>query len=312
MVSEATEVKAASRSGTLQIGKFTLIPFSLFGELIKGKQTTLLVYTAVFTYLISAWRESIDTFALIWLIIGLFLAISGSTMLNMVVDQDIDAQMERTKNRPLPSEQITSLTVLIYGTLFTVTGILIAGLLVNRLTGVILFLGFFFDVIVYSIWLKRRTRLSIIFGGIAGGLPALAGRTAAINRIDLIGILFLLFILCWIPLHILSLSLIPSNYEGYLKAQIPMWPVAGGKIQTMRVITVSAFLDAAAIIATALLLEIHFIILIFIIILSGFLFYLSLRNVRQPSDRMTFRIFKFASMYMALAFVLLFLGVAIV
>ncbi|MFX0116372.1 MAG: heme o synthase [Candidatus Hodarchaeota archaeon] len=311
MASEGTGFKAASRSRIWQLGNFNLLPFSLFGELIKGKQTALLVYTAVFTYLISVWKEGIDIIALIWLIIGLFLAVSGSTMLNMVVDRDIDAQMERTKNRPLPSERVTSLTVLIYGILFTGMGVLVSGLLINVLTGVVVFLGFFFDVVIYSIWLKRRTRFSIIFGGIAGGLPALAGRTAAINRIDLIGILFLLFILFWIPLHILSLSLIPSNYEGYLRAQIPMWPVASGKTQTMRIIALSAFLDAAAIIITAILLEVHLIILILIVGFSGFLSYLSLSNVQQPSDKTTFKIFKIASMYMALAFVLLFLGVAI-
>ncbi|MHA2368239.1 MAG: UbiA family prenyltransferase, partial [Candidatus Hodarchaeales archaeon] len=226
-----SETAAIPRANAQQTSRFAFIPLPLYGELIKGKQTVLLIYTAVFTYLISAWEKEIEIFQLIWLVIGLFLAISGSTMLNMYVDRDIDAQMERTKERPLPSERVSSRTVLIHGISFTIVGILFTGLLVNHITMVVVFLGFFFDVVVYSIWLKRRTRFSIIFGGVAGGLPALAGRTAAIDKIDIIGILLLLFVLCWIPLHILSLALVPSSFEGYLKAQIPMWPVARGETQ---------------------------------------------------------------------------------
>ncbi|MFW9915314.1 MAG: heme o synthase [Candidatus Thorarchaeota archaeon] len=310
-MSETMNTASISRANTRQTSRFAFIPLSLYGELIKGKQSVLLIYTAVFTYLISAWEKEIDIFHLLWLMIGLFLAISGSTMLNMYIDRDIDAQMERTKKRPLPSERVSPRTVLTHGIVFTIVGILFTGLLVNLITMVVVFLGFFFDVVVYSIWLKRRTRFSIIFGGVAGGLPALAGRTAAINKIDIIGILLLLFVLCWIPLHILSLALIPSSFEGYLKAQIPMWPVARGETQTMRVITVSAFLDAVVIIAAAILLEVHLIVLVPIALVSGFLTYLSLVNLRRPSNKITFRIFKLASLYMALAFVLLFVGVVL-
>jgi len=79
---------------------------SILSELIKSKQTFLLLFTAVFAYLISAWTTTgivICTF--VWLNIGLFLAISGSTLLNMAIDRDIDALMERTKDRPVPSQK---------------------------------------------------------------------------------------------------------------------------------------------------------------------------------------------------------------
>ncbi|MFQ5977782.1 MAG: heme o synthase [Candidatus Heimdallarchaeota archaeon] len=288
-----------------------LIPLHLYGDLIKGKQTFLMIYTALFAYLISSWPKRVNGDQLMGLVVGLFLAISGSTLLNMFIDRDIDGQMDRTKCRPLPSGQVSPSAALTHGILLTTTGILLTGFFVNVTTMIVVFFGFFFDVVVYSLWLKRRTRVSIIFGGIAGGLPALAGRTAAVDKIDLIGIFILLFVLCWIPLHILTLALIPSNFEGYIRAEIPMWPVVAGETQTMRVITISAFLDAAAIIATAILLEVHPLVLILIAVLSSFLSFLSLTNLRQPSERITFQIFKFASIFMALAFVLLFVGVAI-
>ncbi|MFX0184129.1 MAG: protoheme IX farnesyltransferase, partial [Candidatus Hodarchaeota archaeon] len=209
------------------------ISFSTYSDLIKSKQTFLLVYTTVFAYLISAWNTSIEFVDFIWLIIGMFFAVSGSTLLNMYVDKDIDALMERTKDRPLPSGQVPPSTVLKHGILFTVAGILAIGVFVNVITMIVVFLGFFFDVVVYSILLKRRTRYSIIFGGVAGGLPAMAGRTAVIGTIDLIAIFMGLFVLCWIPLHILTLALLPKNLEGYRNANIPMWPVVKSRNQTI-------------------------------------------------------------------------------
>ncbi|MHA1242611.1 MAG: protoheme IX farnesyltransferase [Promethearchaeota archaeon] len=197
---------------------------TLFGELIKARQTILLVYTGVFTYLITAVSLAVEInwFNLLHLAISLYLAVSGTTVLNMYIDRDIDAIMERTKDRPLPSGKVTTASVLTFGTIFTVLGILLAFITLNLLAALIVFFGFFFDVVIYSIWLKRKTKYSIIFGGIAGGLPAWAGRVAITGSLDWIGFLLLIFILTWIPVHILTIALIPRNFEGYKKAKVPM------------------------------------------------------------------------------------------
>ncbi len=285
-----------------------LIPFSVYGDLIKGKQTFLLVYTTLFAYLVSSWPTLINPFTLAWLLISMTLAVSGTTMLNMYVDRDIDAIMPRTKTRPLPSGRVHPRTVLIHGFLLTGLGIFLAGFFVNMITMIVIFLGFFFDVVVYSLWLKRRTKFSIIFGGIAGGLPAMAGRTAVINKIDAIAILFLLFVLAWIPLHILSIALLPHAHEGYKAANIPMWPIVAGPIQTYRVIAISAVISALTIFTAALLLEVHWLALIPMGIISSWLIYLSFKNLLHPLEKTTFKIFKGASAYMALAFLMLFIG----
>ncbi|MFX1517591.1 MAG: heme o synthase [Promethearchaeota archaeon] len=285
------------------------LSFSTYSELIKSKQTFLLLYTALFAYLISVWGTNIFLLHFIWFTIGLFFAITGSTLLNMYVDRDIDALMERTKDRPLPSKRIPPSTVLKHGVLFTGAGILTVGVFINLVTMVVVFFGFFFDVVVYSLWLKRRTRLSIIFGGVAGGLPAIAGRTAVLGYIDLVGILMGGFVLCWIPLHILTLALIPKNLEGYRNAKVPMWPVISSKTQTIRVITLSALLCALMIVLTGVALQIHFIPLLPLLGFSGFILYQSLVNLKHPSDELTFKIFKIASIYMAFAFLWLFIGV---
>jgi len=285
--------------------------FSVYGELIKTRQTILLIYTAIFSYLITAVESSIrfNWFDFIFLILSLFLAVSGTTALNMYIDRDIDAIMERTKDRPLPTGKITPLTVLINGLILTFLGILIAFLILDWITGLIIFLGFFFDVVIYSILLKRQTKFSIIFGGLAGGLPAWAGRIVILQSLDWIGFLFLLFILTWIPVHILTLALLPKNYNGYKEAKVPMWPVVSSKTQTMRVIAIGAFISSLTLYESAQLLDANGIVRIIIGICSALLLVIVIKNLIKPSNKLTFLIFKIASLYMILGFLLLYLGV---
>ncbi|MHA1978653.1 MAG: heme o synthase [Candidatus Hodarchaeales archaeon] len=283
--------------------------FLLYGELIKSKQTFLLVYTSFFAYLISAWSTGINLSVFLWLNVGVFFAISGSTLLNMYIDRDIDALMERTKCRPLPMGKISPRIVLRHGLLFTIAGLLTIAVFVDYLTMLVVFLGAFFDVIVYSLILKRRTRFSIIFGGIAGGLPALAGATAVSGSITLSGILMGLFVLCWIPLHILTLALLPKNLEGYRNAHIPMWPVIRSESQTIQVITLSAILSTLLIAFTGITLNIRLLPLLPLLFFCFFMIWLSITNLRKPTQVKTFRIFKLASMLMAFAFLWLLIGV---
>jgi len=284
---------------------------SLFGDLIKARQTVLLVYTGVFSYLITvaSLAVEINWFNLLHLAISLYLAVSGTTVLNMYIDRDIDAIMERTKDRPLPSGKVTASSVLIIGTILTVVGIVLAFLTLNWLSALIIFLGFFFDVVIYSILLKRRTKYSIIFGGIAGGLPAWAGRVAITGSLDWIGFLLLIFILAWIPVHILTIALIPRNFEGYKKANVPMWPIVSSKAQTMRVIAIGAFISSVALYEVMQLLDANGIIRIIWFVCCVVLFILSVKNLIKPTNKLTFLIFKIASLYMLLGFLLVFLGV---
>ena len=294
---------------------------TIFGELIKARQTILLLYTGVLSYLITVFdlvpKIEIDWFNLLHLTISLYLAVSGATVLNMYIDRDIDAIMERTKDRPLPSGKVTASTVLLVGTVLTVMGIVLAFLSLNWITALLIFFGFFFDVVVYSILLKRRTRWSIIFGGIAGGLPAWAGRTAILGNLDgieffgldWIGLLFLIFILAWIPVHILTIALIPKNFKGYKDAGIPMWPVVSSKKQTMRVIAIGAFISSVALYEAARQLEANAIIRIIWGVLCLIILGLVIKNLIKPSNKLTFLIFKIASPIMILGFLLVLLGV---
>jgi len=283
----------------------------IYGDLIKAKQTMLLLYTGIFAYLITVVESSaqFNFFELLYLIISLFLAVSGSTVLNMYFDRDIDAIMERTKNRPLPKGEVSTSVVLINGIVLTLLGLMLAFLTLNFLTTVVIFFGFFFDVVVYTLLLKRRTKWSIIFGGIAGGLPAMAGRTAIIGIVEIVGLLFLLFILAWIPVHILTLALIPKNFKGYQDAKVPMWPVVSSEKQTMRVIALGALISTFVLYVIAHILEANAIVRIINGICWVIFIFVVVKNLIKPSNKLTFLIFKVASLYMILGFLLLLLGV---
>ncbi len=284
------------------------VPLGMYGELIKGKQTSLLLFTTLFAYLISAWGGPLHIEIMLLTLIGTFFAVSGSTLLNMYIDRDIDAIMERTKERATASGRIHPGTILLHGIVFTVGGTLAVGYFVNFVTMAVVFAGFFFDVVVYSLLLKRRTKLSILFGGIAGGMPALAGRTAILGVVDEVGVLMALFVVLWVPVHILTLAMLPKNLAGYRNASVPMWPVVSSKAETSAVITVGAILAAVCAVAVGELLNIHWLMLLPLLGFALYLIFLCGTNLWHPTFEMTFKIFKLASMLMVITFLWLYIG----
>ncbi|MFX0090531.1 MAG: protoheme IX farnesyltransferase, partial [Candidatus Hodarchaeota archaeon] len=289
------------------------IPWSHYTKLIKTRQTLVLLFTAFFAFLVSAWQTNLIDLELlwrvIWLIGSLFLVITGSTFLNMYFDRDIDALMKRTKDRPLPDNQVNSSIVFIYGLIFCLVGTLASSLFLNFLTTIVIFLGFFFDVIVYSLLLKRRTRFSIFFGAIAGGLPAVAGRTAVINTIDLTTILMGLLVISWVPLHILTLAMLPENLEDYKQAKVPMWPVVKGQLSTIRLVAFSALCSGLFAFLLGIILEIQLIIFLPLLLFSFYLIYRSISVLIHSTERKVFILFKLASIFMVFSFLWLFIGV---
>ena len=106
--------------------------------------------------------------------------------------------------------------------------------LLSPLYGLVVFAGLFFDVVVYTIWLKRRTPYSIIIGGLSGGMPVLAGRALAVGQIDAVGMLLALAVLFWIPTHIMTFSI--RHKEDYASAGVPTFPSAYGVAATRTII----------------------------------------------------------------------------
>jgi protoheme IX farnesyltransferase len=273
-----------------------------YWSLIKSYQTVLLLLTGVAGYLSfypSSGTVGADGFrshlGLLSLLGSLFFSISGSTVLNMWYDRDIDAKMKRTCNRPLTTGKVSSNEALVLGLALSILGIGWA-LGVDLTFGLVVFAGLFIDVFIYTIWLKRRTAWSIVWGGIAGGMPILAGRVLAIGHIDGIGILLCLAVLFWIPTHILTFNM--RYFDDYQAAGVPTFPARYGFNITRKIIALSSIFASLAMIVALAWIGLTAGALRLVVVLSAGLFFLAATSMLQPSDRLNFGLFKYASLYM--------------
>lgn len=274
---------------------------NIYWKLIKSLQTGLLVATGMAGYMtIRCPVFNIPT--MIGLLTSLFLSISGSTVLNMWWDRDIDAKMLRTQKRPLPSGKVDPKEVLVVGLTLSILGVGLA-LAMDALFGLVIFAGLFFDVLIYTVWLKRRTSWSIVWGGISGGMPILAGRVLGVGGIDWVGIVLTLGILFWIPTHIMTFSM--RYHEDYQAAGIPTFPSAYGFAFTRKTIALSSLLAALAMGAAAWGIGLTWGYLRLLGVLSMGLLVLAFSMVLRPSERMNFGLFKYASLYMLSSMILM-------
>lgn len=272
----------------------------LYLPLIKSPQTGLLLVTGVAGYLSA--RIPFNVSELIGLSFSLLLAISGSTIMNMWYDHDIDAKMERTHKRPAASGALSRNEVLWVGMGISVIGIGWAVALAP-LFGLIVFAGWFFDVVIYTFWLKRITCWSIVWGGISGAMPILSGRALAVGHVDLIGILLALAILFWIPTHILTFSI--KFREDYARAGVPTFPSTYGDAFTRATITISSVLAAIAIGWAGILIGLSAGYLRLMTVLTAGLLLLAFATFRVQSERANFGLFRYASLYMLSAMIIL-------
>jgi protoheme IX farnesyltransferase len=273
-----------------------------FFPLIKSLQTGLLLLTGLAGFM-SARCPVLNIPLLLGLTGSLFLSISGSTVLNMWYDRDIDAIMPRTCNRPLSTGETKPSEALFFGLILSVVGISWA-ISIDLLYGSIVFAGLFFDVVIYTIWLKRRTAWAIVWGGISGGMPVLAGRVLGTGQIDWIGIALALGVLFWIPTHILTFSI--RYHEDYQKARVPTFPSTYSFQTTRLIIAISSVLATLAFGLASYGVGLTWGFLRLLVVLSAGLFMLAIQSLRSPSERITFGLFKYASLYMLSAMLLMF------
>jgi protoheme IX farnesyltransferase len=271
-----------------------------YWALTKPLQTGLLLITGLAGFM-SARCPALNWQMFLGLTGSLFLAISGSTMLNMVYDRDVDAKMKRSAGRPLPSGRVAASEALLVGLVLAWLGVGWAAAL-SPLYGAVVFAGLFFDVIVYTVWLKRRTPWSIIVGGIAGGMPILAGRVFGAGRIDWVGLALALGVLLWIPTHIMTFNM--RYCEDYRRAGVPTFPSTYGIQVTCVTIALSSLAAALAIAVASIGISMTIGYLRLLAVLSVGLLALAIRSVLRPSERLNFGLFKYASLYLLSSMVL--------
>lgn len=274
-------------------------------SLTKPLQSGLLLATGLAGYM-SARCPVFNIGTILGLAGSLFLAIAGSTILNMWWDRDIDAKMGRTQKRATSKGLVNENEVLRVGLILSVIGVGWA-VAMDALYGLIVFAGLFFDVVVYSMWLKRRTAWSIVWGGVSGAMPILAGRALGLGGIDWVGTMLALGILFWIPTHTLTFSM--KFAKDYADACVPTFPSTYGLMVTRATIAISSVLAAAAMVIAGYGIGMAWGFLRLLGVLSAGLLILALVMTFRPSERVNFGLFKYASIYMLAAMILVVLEV---
>jgi len=209
-----------------------------FIALLKPRVMSLVIFTG-FVGLVAApgtMHPALAFAAIILIAIGA----GASGALNMWYDADIDAVMERTAGRPIPAGKVSAGDALGFGLTLSVASVVLLGLIVNITSAVLLALTIFFYVVIYSMWLKRRTPQNIVIGGAAGAFPPMIGWAAVTDSVTIESIVLFGIIFLWTPAHFWSLSLFIS--KDYEKAGVPMLPVVSGERETRRQILLYSFL----------------------------------------------------------------------
>ena len=214
---------------TLGLAPRTRQLLSDYVELTKPKVQSLLLLTTIATMYV-AGDPSPLLVALTCL--GGYLSAGGAGAVNHWFDRDIDLQMARTANRPVPAGRISPRAALTFGCTLASLSLLELSLTVNPLAAALSFSGFLGYVFVYTVWLKRRTPQNIVIGGAAGAVPPLVGWAAVTGSVSGAAVFLFFIVFFWTPPHFWALSLLMK--EEYRKVGVPMLPVVRGEDETRK------------------------------------------------------------------------------
>lgn len=209
-----------------------------FFALLKPRVMSLVIFTA-FIGLVMAPGDIHPVIAFT-AILCIAVGAGASGCLNMWYEADLDARMKRTANRPIPSGRMDPQTALHFGVALSTASVLLMGLMVNMVAAALLLMTILFYVVVYTIWLKRRTSMNIVIGGAAGAFPPMIAWAAVTGGVSLESIVLFGIIFMWTPPHFWSLSLFAC--KDYKAAGIPMLPVVAGEVETRKQILIYTLL----------------------------------------------------------------------
>src|SRR5262245_36813714 len=266
-----------------------------FYELTKPRVVMLIVFTSIVgTLLASAGMPPLD--ALIFGNLGVGLAAASAAVINHVLDERIDAQMSRTKRRPLPTGKLSARAALGFSFVLCALSMVMLVTLVNTLTAVLTFASLIGYAVIYTGWLKRATSQNIVSGGAAGAAPPVLGWAAVTNSVDPNALLLFLIVFVWTPPHFWALAI--ARKDEYAKVGIPMLPVTHGVAYTrlqvllytvlLTVVTLMPYLtrmSGLVYLAAALVLN------------AGFLYYALALKITARAE-LPMRVFRFSVTYL--------------
>jgi protoheme IX farnesyltransferase len=265
--------------------------------LTKPKVQSLLLLTTVTTMYI-AGDPSLGL--VLVTLIGGSLSAGGAGAVNHWYDRDIDAQMERTADRPVPSGRVPPHHALIFGCVLAALAVVVLTIGANPLAAALSFSGFAGYVLVYTVWLKRRTPQNIVIGGAAGAVPPLVAWAATTG--ELTGLAFYLFaiVFFWTPPHFWALSLLMK--DEYARVGVPMLPVVRGEAETRRQILLYSVLLYAVTQLPFSAGGFGIIYLVSSLALNGVFIGFAYRLTRRADRKSALRLYLFSLLYLALLF----------
>jgi heme o synthase len=225
---------------------------------------------------------------------------SGAHALNCYFDRDIDVLMGRTGRRPLPSNRIPAWHALVLGLALGAAAFAILAVFVNLLTALLALAGYFYYVVIYTLWLKRSSFSNIVIGGGAGAFPPLVGWAAATGGLTLPSLFLFAIIFYWTPPHFWALALI--RQKDYARAGVPMLPVVVGDGQTRwQILLYTVLMFCLTILPTPLgMLGLPYLALA--TLLGGLFLRYAIRLLRDGSTGAAWSLYKFSLLYLALLF----------
>ena len=201
-----------------------------FVALLKPRVMSLVAFTGIAG--IVAAPAGIHPVIAVVAVLAIAVAAGASGAINMWCERDIDARMERTRNRPLPAGRMRPEAALPFGVILAGASVMVMALGVNWTAAALLALAIGFYVFVYTIWLKRRTAWNIVIGGAAGAFPPMIGWAAVTGEVGTGAVALFALIFMWTPPHFWALSL--YRRDDYERAGVPMLPVVAGDRETRR------------------------------------------------------------------------------
>jgi protoheme IX farnesyltransferase len=278
----------------------------ILAALIKWRVIALVTFTAMVAALV-AGQQTGHAGPLARLFAAGMLTAAGAAAFNQYFDRDVDAAMGRTRQRPIPAGKISPLAALALGALLIAGGLALSWRL-GRIVTLHIGIAALVYVLIYTVWLKRRTPWNIVIGGWTGSAPLLAAWGAiapiGLGAWALAGIIFL-----WTPPHFWSLAICKEN--EYRRAGIPMLPVVAGTARTVRAIVAGAILTLAVSLVPVFTRDLGPVYLIIALALGFGFVASSWRLLRNPTIPGAWRNYKFSSYYLLALFLGMVVDVAI-
>ena len=264
-------------------------------ELTKPKVVALISFTAVVgTLLASPGLPPLEPLLIGNL--GIALAAACAATINHVLDARIDAQMSRTRARPLPTGQISERAAISFAALLGLAAMTLLAFLVNLLTAVLTFGSLIGYAVVYTVWLKRATSQNIVIGGAAGAAPPVLGWTAVTGHVDPNALLLFLIIFVWTPPHFWALAI--ARREDYARAGIPMLPVTHGvEFTRLQVLLYSVLLVVVTLLPYLTRMSGLVYLCAALLLDAGFLYYALILKISARAE-LPMRVFRFSVRYL--------------